>query len=134
MMNFPYLTALVMFICGLFVIITSDNNLKKLIGLSVFQSSILFFYVAMAKVEGGLIPIDQCGNNHQSSSYCVDLVYSSPLPHVLMLTGIVVGFATLAFGLSLIRQMQVNFQTVVESGILDIINNDIDQQNAQYID
>ena len=92
--------------------LTSDNYVRKIIGLGIFQSSILIFYIALGKIENGIIPIDIC-NNINNCTY----QFSSPLPHVLMLTAIVVGFATLSVGLALILAMHKEFGTILESEI-----------------
>lgn len=94
--------------------LTSDNYVRKIIGLGVFQSSVLIFYIALGKVDKGIVPINRCmGNITQKCEY----IYSNPLPHVLMLTAIVVGFATLSVGLSLISRIYKQFGTILESKI-----------------
>lgn len=115
MQNLIYFLAVIVFVSGLFVMITSDNFVKKIIGLGIFQSSVLIFYIALGKVKEGVVPIYICKNN-ESCNY----VFSSPLPHVLMLTAIVVGFATLSVGLALIHQIQKEYGTVMESKIEEI--------------
>jgi multicomponent Na+:H+ antiporter subunit C len=80
---------------------------RKIIGLGIFQSSVLIFYIALGKVDVGIPPIFKDGNH----------TYSSPLPHVLMLTAIVVGFATLSVGLALIYRIFKEFGTISESKI-----------------
>lgn len=116
MQNYFYLTALCSFLTGLFLMLVSDNLIRKLIGLSVFQAAILIFYLALGKVNNGIVPIDLCRSDLQSCSYN----FSSPLPHVLMLTAIVVGFATLAVGLALTLQLKKNYGTILESNIRKI--------------
>jgi multicomponent Na+:H+ antiporter subunit C len=92
--------------------LTSDNLVRKIIGLGVFQNSILIFYIALGKIEDGIVPIDLCPH----ASTCPH-VFSSPLPHVLMLTAIVVGFATISVGLALIYQIHKEYGTILESEI-----------------
>jgi multicomponent Na+:H+ antiporter subunit C len=80
-----------------------------MMGLSIFQVSIIMFYVSMGKVRGGTAPIiPESGG---------DVVYSNPLPHVLMLTAIVVGIATLALGLALVVRIYEAYGTVEEDEI-----------------
>lgn len=110
MLNIIYFFALIIFVAGLFIMLTSDNYLRKIVGLGVFQSSVLIFYIALGKVEGGIPPVEQCVN-------CNNIIYSNPLPHVLMLTAIVVGFATLSVGLALIYRIYQQFGTISESEI-----------------
>jgi len=78
------------------MIFSSRSYIRKIIGLGIFQNSILLFYVALGKARGGIVPIDVVGPH----------IYSSPVPHVLMLTAIVVGFATLCVGLALARKIE----------------------------
>jgi multicomponent Na+:H+ antiporter subunit C len=87
--------------------LTSDNYVRKIIGLGVFQSSVLIFYISLGKAKDGIVPIDIC----QNTLNCPH-IYSSPLPHVLMLTAIVVGFATMSVGLALIYQIKLEYNTV----------------------
>lgn len=76
---------------GLYVVISHGNLLKKLIGLTLFQGGVFLFFISLGKVDGGTAPIVSDGIE----------TYSHPLPHVLILTAIVVGVATLAVGLAL---------------------------------
>lgn len=114
MTHFIYFIALAIFLCGMFMMLTSDSYIRKIIGLSIFQSSVLIFYIALGKVAGGVIPIERCVN---SLSNCQEFTYSNPLPHVLMLTAIVVSFSTLSFGLALIYRIYKQFGTIFESKI-----------------
>ena len=115
MHNLIFFFAVMILVSGLFIMLTSDNLIKKIIGLSVFQSSVLVFYIALGKSKNGIVPIDIC----QSSESC-NHIFSSPLPHVLMLTAIVVGFATMSVGLALIYQIKKEYDTVLESEINNI--------------
>lgn len=106
-----YYIAVFILCSGLHIMITSDNYIKKIIGLGLFQNSVLVFYIALGKAKDGVVPIDLCNTidcNH---------IYTSPIPHVLMLTAIVVGFSTLSVGLALILQIKREFRTINESEI-----------------
>lgn len=103
-----YIFAIVILASALFIMLTSDNYLRKIIGLCVFQSAVLVFYIALGKVTGGIVPIEANSNGKG---------YTSPLPHVLMLTAIVVGFATLAVGLALIHRIYKAFGSLSETEI-----------------
>lgn len=94
---------------GLYIVITRSNLVKKLIGLNIFQTSVFFFYISVGKVEGGTAPIFSTP----------DAVYSNPLPHVLILTAIVVGIATLALALSLVVRLEQAYGSVEEEDILE---------------
>ncbi len=128
-----YLLTLIILTSGLFLMLVSDNYVGKIIGLSIMQSSVLVFYLILGKVNNGVIPIDCSSSIIQSSDYKSDnnissndkapleknlgYRYSNPLPQVLMLTAIVVGFATLSLGLSLIYRISKQFGTISECKI-----------------
>ena len=98
------------FITGLYVVISRDNLVKKIIGLNIFQVSVIMFYVAMGKVRGGTAPIEAEGFT----------VFSNPLPHVLMLTAIVVGVATTALALSLVVRINEAYDTIEEDELREL--------------
>lgn len=108
--HYHYLVAIVLMMMGFYVMIVAVNLIKKLIGMSLFQISVLLFYISIGKVSGGDAPILQHGTDHA--------VYSNPLPHVLMLTAIVVGVATLAVGLALVVRIKRAYGTIHEDEIL----------------
>ena len=98
---------IVLMMTGFYTLITRGNLIKKLIGLGVFQVSVFMLYISMGKVDGGTAPILDEGIT----------VYSNPLPHVLILTAIVVGVATLAVGLALVVRIQEAYGTIEEDEI-----------------
>ena len=103
-----YITIFLM-VSGLYIVIARGNMVKKLVGLSVFQTSVYLLYISAGKVTGGTAPI-------------IDprfTVYSHPLPHVLILTAIVVGIATLALGLALVVRINEAYGTIEEDEIFD---------------
>jgi len=112
MQNIIYFFAVIVLASGLFIMLTSDNFVRKIIGLGIFQSSVLIFYIALGKIRNGIVPIDICVNTNSCSH-----IFSSPLPHVLMLTAIVVGFATMSVGFALIYQIYKEYGSVLESQI-----------------
>ena len=91
--------------------IAKVNLVKKLIGLSIFQSAVFLMYITMDKVEGGTAPIIQKGVEDQ--------VFSNPLPQVLILTAIVVGVSTLSLGLAIVVRISECYGTIEEDEILD---------------
>ena len=105
-----YWAAIVLMMVGLYIVIARENLVKKMMGLNIFQVSVIMLYVAMGKVRGGTAPI--LVENHPET------VYSNPLPHVLMLTAIVVGVATTAVGLSLIVRIREAYGSTEEDEIL----------------
>lgn len=106
--HFIYIIAAIILANGLYMMISSDHYVKKIIGLTIFQNAILIFYISIGKVSDGVIPIDQK----------LDYInYSNPIPHVLMLTAIVVGFATLAVSLGLASMIKREFGSLSISAI-----------------
>lgn len=108
MAHYPYYISILLMMAGLYAIMASHNLIKKLIGLSIFQTSVLLLYVASGKVQGGSAPI---------YSEAADL-YSNPLPQVLMLTAIVVGVATLAVGLALVVRIRSAYGSTEEDVLI----------------
>ena len=102
-----YWAAIVLAMIGLYAIIAPSNLIKKLIGLGMFQSAIFLLYITVGKVEGGTAPILDAAHT----------VYSNPLPHVLILTAIVVAVSTLAVGLALTVAIKRAYGTVEEDEI-----------------
>ena len=103
-----YWVVVLLMMIGLYTVIARDHLVKKLIGLGVFQVSVIMFYVSMGKVTGGTAPIIP------DEVPAEGILYSNPLPHVLMLTAIVVGVATLAVGLALVVRIREAYGTVEE--------------------
>ena len=99
--NYWIIIALMM--AGLYTVMARGNLVKKVVGLQIFQSSVFLFFISMAKIEGGTAPIliDD-----------PDALYTNPLPHVLILTAIVVGVAVTALGLALIVRIREAFGTI----------------------
>ncbi len=94
-------------VAGLYVVIARGDMVKKLVGLAVFQTSVYLLYIEPAKIIGGTPPIIDPAFT----------VYSNPLPHVLILTAIVVGVATLALGLALVVRINEAYGTIEEDEI-----------------
>lgn len=97
----------ILMVLGLYVVTASGNLIKTLIGLGILQTSVYLLYVGPGKILGGTAPIIADGLT----------VYSNPLPHVLMLTAIVVGVATLALGLALVVRINEAYGTIEEAEI-----------------
>lgn len=112
----------VLMMIGLYIVIAHGNLVKKLIGLTVFQTSVFIFYISMAKVEGGTAPILAEGISQ----------YSNPLPHVLILTAIVVGIATTALGLSLVVRIKETYGSIEEENIQKKDNKPQEQSATEH--
>ena len=111
-----YWVVIVLMMIGLYIVIARDNLVKKMMGLTIFQVAAIMLYVSMGKVKGGTAPILPPGEGH-GVIYDPSIVYSNPLPHVLMLTAIVVGIATTALGLSIVVRIYEAYGTVEEDEI-----------------
>lgn len=103
---------------GLYTTLATSNLIKKLMGLSVFQSAIFFLYISKGKVIGGTVPILVNST----------VIYSNPLPHVLILTAIVVSVATLAVGLALAVRIHSAYGTLYDGEIRELHDS---QRNAK---
>ena len=133
---------------GLYIAFQSTNLIKKLVGLSVFQTSVFLFYITLGKVAGGSAPIlygkdvakhgegHGTGHGEEAAHGVVDPVtglyevYSNPLPHVLILTAIVVGVATLSVGLALVVRIREAYGTIESDEVRQIDIATADAQDA----
>ena len=106
---------IVLMMAGLYIVISTRSFLKKVVGLNLFQTSVIIFYISMANVTGAAAPI---------VTEPVDAAdYANPLPHVLMLTAIVVGVPTTAVGLGILVRIHEAYGTVEED---EIVRHDFD--------
>jgi multicomponent Na+:H+ antiporter subunit C len=115
----PYILCIAIICTGLYGTTNSSNYLKKLVSLSILQSGVILFFIAIAKVKDGQIPILACLDFKQCPEQLIN-----PLPHVLMLTAIVVGVATLAVGLALIIRIKEEYGTIEENTLIEAEQND----------
>lgn len=141
--SYNYAIVIILMMVGLYVVFASRNLIKKLVGLSVFQTSVFLLYITIGKVEGGQPPIlvDDHGSGgdhalaavqnkvaaaaetavgHGGGHHASEVLYSNPLPHVLILTAIVVGVATLAIGLALVVRIREVYGTIEEDEISEL--------------
>jgi len=102
--KYNYWIVVVLMMIGLYIVISRGNLVKKLVGLNVFQTSVFMFYISLGKAEGGTAPI-LTGKPE---------LFSNPLPHVLILTAIVVGIATTALGLALVVRIRESYDSIEE--------------------
>jgi multicomponent Na+:H+ antiporter subunit C len=141
-----YWVYIVIMMIGLYAMISKNNMVKKLIGMSIFQTAIILFYVSIGVKEGATIPIlyydqvhaahgdhgDHHDEHHGEDAHGAHDVhapeihieadgFANPLPHVLMLTAIVVGVSTLGVGLAITQKLHREFGSIEENEILDLI-------------
>lgn len=114
--HYNYWVAIVLMMLGFYVVISRGNLIKKLIGLNIFSTSVFLLYISMGKIKGATAPI-LVDPSPSSASPTVLQLYSNPLPHVLILTAIVVGVATTAVGLALTVRIHERYGTIEEDEI-----------------
>jgi multicomponent Na+:H+ antiporter subunit C len=139
--RFNYWIYVILMMIGLYAMITKNNLIKKLIGMSIFQTAIILFFVSIGVKEGATIPIivhhghdeahAESAHHGEEGAGGGDRIhapgkidpdkYANPLPHVLMLTAIVVGVATLGVGLAVAQKIYRDYGTLEENEILDKI-------------
>ena len=108
---YNYWVFAVLLMVGFYAVRAKSNLIKKLLGLSIFQSAVFLLYITMDKVEGGTAPIIQKG--------ATDQIFSNPLPQVLILTAIVVGISTTALGMAIIVRINEAYGTIEEKELQD---------------
>jgi multicomponent Na+:H+ antiporter subunit C len=111
--HWHYWMFIVIMMVGMYIVIARDNLVKKVMGLNILQVSAIMFYIAIGKVHGGTAPIIPEGASEP-------VTYSNPLPHVLMLTAIVVGVATTALALALVVRIHEEYGTEEEDELARI--------------
>ncbi len=108
--HYNYLMVVGLIMVGLFIVLANHNLVKKIVGLSVFQSGVFLLFISFGKVEGGTAPIFADGI----------VRYSNPLPHVLILTAIVVGVATTAVALALAVRIHDAYRSLESDEITEL--------------
>ena len=106
--KYIYWFSILLMMIGLYAMIEKGNLIKKIIGMNIFQTAVFLFYISIAKVEGGTAPI---------LWEKADL-YANPLPHVLILTAIVVSVSVTAVALALVLRIYKAYGTIEEEQIL----------------
>ena len=135
---YNYWVVVFLMMTGFYIVIARKNMIKTVIGLNIFQVSVVLLYVTMGKVTGGTAPIippdvashsegehasshgshEAVDHAHHHAADAAEFIYSNPLPSVLMLTAIVVGIATTALALALIVRISEDYVTIEEDEIL----------------
>ena len=114
LVNYPYTFAAILFVIGIIIVLKRSNLIKKLIGINVMQSAVFIIFVGGGNIKGGAVPILE----HADSQ----IVYVSPLPSALMLTGIVVSVSVSAFALALIIRLYKIYGTTDVKRIAELRN------------
>lgn len=108
---YNYWVFAILLMIGFYAVIARGNLIKKLLGLSIFQSAVFLMYITVDKIDGGTAPIIQQGISDQ--------IYSNPLPQVLILTAIVVGVSTTALGLAIVVRIKETYGSIEERDIFE---------------
>ena len=115
--HWNYYLVIILMMLGFYAVIARGNMVKKMVGLNIFQTSVFMLYISVGKIDGGTAPI----LTSDPAS-----VYSNPLPHVLILTAIVVGVATTAVGYALIIRIYEAYGTIEDDEMAVLIDSDQD--------
>ena len=116
--KYNYWLYIVLMMIGLYAMIAKNNLIKKFVGMNIFQTAIILFFISIGSKRGATIPIIEHGHGAEHDVVRA-LDYINPLPHVLMLTAIVVSVSTLGVALGLVVKVYKRFRTLEEDEILD---------------
>ncbi|MDZ7782031.1 MAG: cation:proton antiporter subunit C [Halioglobus sp.] len=119
--HYNYYVVVLLMMIGLYAVIARGNMAKKIMGLNLFQTSVFIMFISAGKVIGGSTPIYQQGT----------ALYSNPLPHVLILTAIVVGVATTAVGLALTVRIREAYGSIEDDELIEDDGEDADEFEAR---
>lgn len=121
MSKYNYWMYIVLMMIGFYAMIGKRNLVKKVIGMNIFQTAIILFFVSISWKKSATLPILQ-HDHHHGAEHCISIGnYVNPLPHVLMLTAIVVMVATLGVALAIIIKVYREYNTLEEDEILRLI-------------
>ncbi len=109
--NYNYWVTIFLIVSGIYIVAARSNMIKSLVGVGIFQTSVYLLYLTPGKVIGGTPPIIDPEYE----------LYSNPLPHVLILTAIVVSVATLALGLAVVVRIHEAYRTIEEDELVEIV-------------
>ncbi len=114
--KYNYWAVILLIVIGLYAMIAKKNLVKKIIGMNIFQTAIILFYVSIGAKRGATLPI--IVHAHGDAAHAIHAAdYINPLPHVLMLTAIVVSVATLGVALALAMKIYFHYGTLEEDEI-----------------
>ena len=112
-----YWLFIILMMTGFYIVVSRGNYVKKIVGLNIFQVAVFMLYISIGKVTSGTAPIFPT-DSQGKINVDPEIVYSNPLPHVLILTAIVVGIATTSLGLALIVRIREEYDSIEEEDIL----------------
>lgn len=116
--EYNYWIYILLMMIGLYAMLAKNNLIKKVVGMSIFQTAIILFYVSISAKHHATIPIIAHGHGHDTAHAVIDAAhYANPLPHVLMLTAIVVSVGTLGVALAICLAIHRRYNTLEEDEI-----------------
>ena len=116
--NYNYWIYILLMMIGLYAMLAKNNLVKKIIGMSIFQTAIIVFYVSIGAKKNATIPIIEHVHGHKAVEAAIDIAqYANPLPHVLMLTAIVVSVGTLGVALAICLEIYRHYNSLEEDDI-----------------
>lgn len=116
--KYNYWIYITLMMIGLYAMIAKNNLIKKIVGMNIFQTAIILFYISIGVKKGATIPIVEHPHEGMGTHAVSAVDYINPLPHVLMLTAIVVAVATLGVALALAIKVYNRYHTLEEDEIL----------------
>jgi len=116
-----YWLYIILMMMGLYGIMTKKNLVKKIIGMNILQTAVILFFISVGAKDEATIPIIEHGHDTAHTAVSTSH-YINPLPHVLMLTAIVVAVATLGVALALVIRIHQQYRTLEEDEILEQIS------------
>jgi multicomponent Na+:H+ antiporter subunit C len=126
-----YWMTIALMMVGLYAMIAKQNLIKKIIGMNILQTAVILFFISVGAKRDATIPIVIHGpDSHGQAVHAVD--YINPLPHVLMLTAIVVAVSTLGVALALAIRIYRHYHSLDEDDILHQLKADSPEENHGY--
>ena len=120
--HYNYWIFVILLMVGLYTMMAKKNLMKKLIGMNIFQWAIILYFISIGAKRGGSVPIIHGAPGHGAPEVVVRAAdYVNPLPHVLMLTAIVVGVATTGIALALLVSIYQKYNTIEEDEIIEVL-------------
>lgn len=118
--NYNYMVVVILLMLGFWAMISKRNLVKKCVGMAIFQTAIILFYISMGAKKGSTIPILEKEHYYHTAEHAINAAnYANPLTQILMLTAIVVGVATLGVALTLIQKIYKYYETTDEDELLE---------------